>query len=110
MNANDGVTPNIPAVTSRESWDITTNLRTTGKVVVHTTNPDHLIPSAGTPSDRPPLQVALRYRDDESIVRHRADAARKKTDYDPAKKWAHLSELQRQREVEAAGRAAVLDV
>jgi hypothetical protein len=24
------------------------------KVVVHTTNPDHLIPSAGTPSDRPP--------------------------------------------------------
>jgi hypothetical protein len=33
------------------------------KVVVHTTNPDHLIPSAGTPSDRPPLQVALRYRE-----------------------------------------------
>jgi hypothetical protein len=33
------------------------------KVVVHTTNPDHLIPSAGTSSDRPPLQVALRYRE-----------------------------------------------
>jgi hypothetical protein len=33
------------------------------KVVVHTTNPDHLIPSAGTHSDRPPLQVALRYRE-----------------------------------------------
>ena len=33
------------------------------KVVVHTTNPDHLIPSAGTPSDRSPLQVALRYRE-----------------------------------------------
>jgi hypothetical protein len=33
------------------------------KVVVHTTNPDHLIPSAATPSDMPPLQVALRYRE-----------------------------------------------
>jgi hypothetical protein len=33
------------------------------KVVVHTTNPDHLISSAGTPSDKPPLQVALRYRE-----------------------------------------------
>ena len=33
------------------------------KVVVHTANPDHLIPSADTPSDRPPLQVALRYRE-----------------------------------------------
>jgi hypothetical protein len=32
------------------------------KVVVHTTNPNHLIPSTGTPSDRPPLQLALRYR------------------------------------------------
>gem|GEM_PF-3213231 len=36
--------------------------------------------------------------DDESIARHRADAARKKTDRDPAKKWAHLTELARQRE------------
>ena len=44
--------------------------------------------------------------DDESIARHRADAARKKTDHDPAKKWAHLTELARQRDVEAAGRAA----
>jgi hypothetical protein len=33
------------------------------KVVVHTTNPDHLISSAGTPSDKPPLQIALRYRE-----------------------------------------------
>jgi hypothetical protein len=33
------------------------------KVVVHTTNPNHLIPSTGTPSDRPPLRVALRYRE-----------------------------------------------
>ena len=31
--------------------------------------------------------------DDESIARHRADAARKKTDHDPAKRWAHLTEL-----------------
>ena len=48
--------------------------------------------------------------DDESIARHRADAARKKTDHDPAKKWAHLAELARQRDVEAAGRAAVADL
>jgi hypothetical protein len=41
--------------------------------------------------------------DDESIARHRADAAHKKTDRDPAKKWAHLTERARQREVEAAG-------
>jgi predicted methyltransferase len=33
------------------------------KVVVPTTNPDHLIPSAGTPSDKPSLRVALRYRE-----------------------------------------------
>ena len=38
--------------------------------------------------------------DEESIARHRADAARKNTDRDPAKKWAHLTELARQREVE----------
>ncbi len=48
--------------------------------------------------------------DDESIARHRADAARKKTDRDPARKWAHLTELARQRDVEAAGRAAVADL
>ena len=48
--------------------------------------------------------------DDESIARRRADAARKKTDRDPAKKWAHLTELARQRDVEAAGRAAVADL
>ena len=41
--------------------------------------------------------------DDESIARHRADAARKKTDRDPASKWAHLTELARQRDVEAPG-------
>ena len=48
--------------------------------------------------------------DDESIARHRADAAHKKTDRDPAKRWAHLSELARQREVEAKGRAEVADL
>jgi hypothetical protein len=40
----------------------------------------------------------------------RGDDARKKTDRDPAKKWAHLTELARQRDVEAAGRAAVADL
>jgi hypothetical protein len=48
--------------------------------------------------------------DVESIARHRADAARKKSDRDPAKRWAHLAELARQRDVEAAGRAAVADL
>ena len=48
--------------------------------------------------------------DDESIARPRADAARKKTDRDPAKRWAHLTELARQCDVEAAGRAAVADL
>ena len=43
--------------------------------------------------------------DDESIARHRADA-----DRDPAKRWAQLTELARQRDVEAAGRAAVADL
>jgi hypothetical protein len=45
--------------------------------------------------------------DDESIARYRADAARKKTDRDPARKWAHVAELRRQLDVEAAGRAAL---
>jgi hypothetical protein len=48
--------------------------------------------------------------DDESIARQRADAARKKTDRDPAVKWAHLTQLKRQRDVEAAGRATVADL
>ena len=48
--------------------------------------------------------------DDDSIARHRADAARKKTDRDPAKRWAHLTELARQREVETKGRAEVADL
>ena len=48
--------------------------------------------------------------DDESIARHRADAARKKTNCDAAKIWAHLTELARQRDVEAKGRAEVADL
>ena len=44
--------------------------------------------------------------DDESIARQRADAARTKTEHDPAKKWVHLTELLRQRDVAVAGRAA----
>jgi hypothetical protein len=31
------------------------------KVLVHSTNPDHLIPSVGTPSKLPPLRTAARY-------------------------------------------------
>jgi hypothetical protein len=48
--------------------------------------------------------------DDESIARHRADAARKKTDRDPAKKWPHLTELARQRDVEQRVREEVADL
>ena len=48
--------------------------------------------------------------DDESIARHRANAARARTDHDPAKRWAHLIERARQRDVEAKGRAEVADV
>jgi hypothetical protein len=48
--------------------------------------------------------------DDKSVARHRADAARTKTDLDPAKKWAHLTEFARQRDVEAKGRAEVADL
>jgi hypothetical protein len=31
------------------------------KVLVHTTNPDHLVPSASTPSGRPRLRIVERY-------------------------------------------------
>ena len=48
--------------------------------------------------------------DDESVARHRANAARTKTDRDPAKQWAHLTEWARQRDVEAKGRAEVADL
>jgi hypothetical protein len=32
------------------------------KVLVHTTNPDHMVPSTPSLTDIPPLQVAPRYR------------------------------------------------
>jgi len=48
--------------------------------------------------------------DDESIARHRADAARTRTDHDPAKQWAHLTERARQRDVEQRGRDEVADL
>ena len=41
---------------------------------------------------------------------HRADGARKKTDHDPAKKWAHLTALARQRDAEQRGREEVADL
>jgi hypothetical protein len=31
------------------------------KVLVHTTNPDHLVPSAPSPRNVPPLRIAARY-------------------------------------------------
>jgi hypothetical protein len=34
------------------------------KVLVHPTNPDHLVPSTPSLADIPPLQVAPRYRKD----------------------------------------------
>jgi hypothetical protein len=51
-----------------------------------------------------------RISNDESIARHRADAARKKTARDPAKRWAHLTEIARQRDVEQRGREDVADL
>jgi hypothetical protein len=48
--------------------------------------------------------------DDDSIARHRADAARKKTDRDPTKRWAHLTEIARQRDVEQRGRKELADL
>ena len=37
------------------------------KVLVHTTNPDHLVPSTPSLTDIPPLQVAPRYRRDDGV-------------------------------------------
>ena len=48
--------------------------------------------------------------DDESLARHRAEAVSKSTDRDPAKRWAHLTEAARQREVEQRGRDEVADL
>jgi hypothetical protein len=78
--------------------------RTASKCPVATTT------SACEPNWPPKLGWYPADLDDESIARHRADAARKKIDHHPAKKWAHLTELARQREVEAKGRAEVADL
>jgi hypothetical protein len=48
--------------------------------------------------------------DAEHVAQLRAQDARKQTDRDPAKKWAHLTQLMRQREAEAGARAAVADL
>ena len=38
------------------------------KVPVHTTNPDHLVPSTSSLTDIPPLQVTPRYRRDDGFT------------------------------------------
>ena len=79
--------------------------------------PDHGVSAAGAGRSKPtfrrcgrsmpsPGNLELQPAPDgrESEV---AEVARKKTDRDPARKWAHLTELARQRDVEAAEHAAV---
>jgi hypothetical protein len=41
------------------------------KVLVHTTNPDHLVPSTPSLTDIPPLHVAPRYRRDDGFTMKR---------------------------------------
>jgi hypothetical protein len=41
------------------------------KVLVHTTNPDHLVPSTPSLRDVPPFQVARRYRRDDGFAMNR---------------------------------------
>jgi len=41
------------------------------KVLVHTTNPNHLVPSAPSLTDIPPLQVAPRYWRDDGFTINR---------------------------------------
>jgi hypothetical protein len=48
--------------------------------------------------------------DAESVARHRAHAARHQFDIEPARKWAHLTEERRRRDIEAAGRASIQDL
>jgi hypothetical protein len=38
------------------------------KLLVHTTNPDHLVPSTPSLTDIPPLEVAPRYRRDDGFT------------------------------------------
>ena len=42
------------------------------KVLVHTTNPDHLVPSTPSLTDIPPLQVTPRYRRDDGFTMDRS--------------------------------------
>ena len=42
------------------------------KVLVHTTNPDHLVPSTPSLTDVPPLQVVRRYRRVDGSVMNRS--------------------------------------
>ena len=39
------------------------------KLLVHTTNPDHLVPSTPSLTDVPPLQVVRRYRPQQDAGR-----------------------------------------
>jgi hypothetical protein len=41
------------------------------KVLMHSTNPDHLVPSTPSLTDVPPLQVARRYRRDDGFTMSR---------------------------------------
>jgi hypothetical protein len=41
------------------------------KVLVHTTNPDHLVPSTPSLTDIPPLHVVRRYRRDDGFTMNR---------------------------------------
>ena len=42
------------------------------KVLVHTTNPVHLVPSTPSLTDIPPLQVTPRYRRDDGFTMDRS--------------------------------------
>jgi hypothetical protein len=42
------------------------------KVLVHTTNPDHLVPSTPSLTDIPPLQVTPLYRRDDGFTMDRS--------------------------------------
>ena len=42
------------------------------RVLMHSTNPDHLVPSTPSLTDIPPLQVVRRYRKDDGSVMNRS--------------------------------------
>jgi len=41
------------------------------RVLMHSTNPDHLVPSTPSLTDIPPLEVAPRYRRDDGFTMNR---------------------------------------